>query len=339
MTEPAALTTRATDESRVGEFVGGLRVAEKLLLGFFAYTTVASFVFPLVLRQRLALVGLNLLVCTVVLLLSRYDVEQRRPFLALARDWLPCVLILVAYRESGLFFVPDPAHRLDYLFVRWDDALLKNPWVLAVLSFCSPWLQRYLELSYLFCYPSVPLALGSLYLARQFAVPAAGARPDVIGDRQHGSVAVAAVSEHPPDTTLIERRYRLAINHFWTAALLAAFSCFVLFPFFPLTPPRELFHDLPGPRVASLLRGLNHWILGRYAVGASLFPSAHVATVTAAALVIRAYLPRVGLLFLILAGSIALATVYGRYHYAADAVAGVLVGLAAFLVSRGIHRR
>ena len=56
MTERAALTTRATDESRVGEFVGGLRVAEKLLLGFFAYTTVASFVFPLVLRQRLALV-------------------------------------------------------------------------------------------------------------------------------------------------------------------------------------------------------------------------------------------------------------------------------------------
>jgi membrane-associated phospholipid phosphatase len=339
MTEPSTLTTRATDESRVGEFVGGLRVAEKLLLGFFAYTTVASCIFPLVLRQRLALVGLNLLVCTVVLLLSRYDVEQRRPFLALVRDWLPCVLILVAYRESGLFFVPDPAHRLDYLFVRWDDVLLKNPWVLAVLSFCSPWLQRYLELSYLFCYPSVPLALGSLYLARQFAVAAAGARPDVIGDRQHASAAVAAVSEPPPDTTLIERRYRLAINHFWTAALLAAFTCFLLFPFFPLTPPRELFHDLPGPRVASLLRGLNHWILGRYAVGASLFPSAHVATVTAAALAIRTYLPRVGVAFLLLAGSIALATVYGRYHYAADAVAGVLVGLAAFLVSRRTHRR
>ena len=138
MTEPSTLATRATEESRVGEFVGSLRVAEKLLLGFFAYTTVASCVFPLVLRQRLTLVGLNLLVCTVVLLLSRYDVEQRRPFLALVRDWLPCILILVAYRESGLFFVPDPAHRLDYFFVRWDDALLKNPWVLAVLSFCSP---------------------------------------------------------------------------------------------------------------------------------------------------------------------------------------------------------
>jgi len=210
--------------------------------------------------------------------------------------------------------------------------------VLAVLSFSSPWLQRYLELAYLFCYPSVPLALGSLYLARRFAVTAVSARPDVTGDRRHESVAVGAASEHLPDTALIERRYRLAINHFWTAALMAAFTCFLLFPFFPLTPPRELFHDLPGPRVAPLLRGLNHWILGRYAVGASLFPSAHVATVTAAALAIRTYLPRVGMAFVILAGSIALATVYGRYHYAADALAGILVGLAAFLVSNRIHR-
>jgi membrane-associated phospholipid phosphatase len=295
-----------------------LRVAEKLIIGFFGYTTIAAFVFPLELGQRLALVGLNLLACLVMLLLSRYGVRERSPFLAIARDWLPCILILVAYRESGLFFRPDPAHRLDLLFLRWDDALLKDPWVLALLMVLSPWLQRYLELAYLFCYPSVPLALASLYLVRPLA---------------------AAPSNHPADTALTERRYNLAINQFWTAALLAAFSCYVLYPFFPLTPPRELFHDLPGPPVAPLLRGANHWVLGRYAVGASLFPSAHVATVTAVGLVIRTYLPRVGVGFLILAGSIALATVYGRYHYAADALAGALVGVAAFLVSQRVHRK
>jgi membrane-associated phospholipid phosphatase len=247
-------------------------------------------------------------------------VDQRSPFFAIARDWLPCILILVAYRESGLFFRPDPAHCLDHLFLRWDDALLKNPWVLGLLTVLSPWLQRYLELAYLFCYPSVPLALGSLYLARRVAPGFSSASAALKG----GATA---------------RDYALAINQFWTAALLAAFSCYVLYPFFPLTPPRELFHDLPGPPVAPLLREVNHWVLGRYAVGASLFPSAHVATVAAVALVIRAYLPRVGVGFLILAGSIALATVYGRYHYAADALAGVLVGVAAFLASRGISRQ
>lgn len=320
MTQPATLMATLSEESRPLETATGLRVAEKLAIGFFGYTTIAALVFPLELPQRLALVGLNLLACVVVVLLSRYGVKERSPFLAIVRDWLPCILILVAYRESGLFFRPDPANRLDQLFVRWDDALLKNPWVLGLLTALSPWLQRYLELAYLFCYPSVPLALGSLYLARRLAP---GVSP----------------ASAPAGRDATERRYRLAINQLWTAALLAAFSCFVLFPFFPLTPPRELFHDLPGPHVAPLLRGVNHWVLGRYAVGASLFPSAHVATVTAVALVIRTYLPRAGIVFLIVAGSIALATVYGRYHYAADALAGVLVGLAAFLVSNRIYRR
>jgi membrane-associated phospholipid phosphatase len=303
----------------VGSQAGGqaarLRTAERLTIGFFGYTAITAFVFPLELGQRLVLVGLNLVACAVIVLLNRYGVDEHSRCLAVIRDWTPCILILAAYRESGLFFRPDPAHRLDYPFLRWDDALLKNLWVVGALMVLSPWLQRYLELAYLFCYPFVPLALGSLYLARRFA---------------------AAAPDHPPDTA---RRYRLAINQFWTPSLLAAFFCYVLYPFFPLTPPRELFHDLPGPPVASLLRGVNHWLLGRYAVGASLFPSAHVATVTAGALVLRTYLPRVGVGFLILAGSIALATVYGRYHYAADALAGALVGVVAFLVSKRIHKR
>jgi membrane-associated phospholipid phosphatase len=317
--QPATLMSSTAEESRTARLAGSLRVAEKLTIGFFTYITVAAFLFPLALRQRLALVALNLLAGAVTFLLGRWGRKECSPFLAVVRDWLPSVLILLAYRESGLFFRPDPANRLDQLFVRWDDALLKNPGVLSLLTHCSPWLQRYLELAYLLCYPSVPLALGSLYLARQIAPGFWLAKPAL-------------------DERVFDRRYGLAVNQFWTAALLAAFSCFVLFPFFPLTPPRELFHDFAGPQVAPLLRGLNHWILGRYAVGASLFPSAHVATVTAMALVVRAYLPRVGIAFLILAGSIALATVYGRYHYAADALAGILVGIAAFLISCYIHK-
>jgi len=308
----------------------GVRVSEWLCLGFFAYATAASFIFSLSLPQRLTLVVVNLVASGVVMLLTRFGTEDRSPFLAIVRDWIPCVLILVAYRESGLFVTPDPSHRLDYLFVRLDDAVLKNSPVAGLLTACSPWLQRYLEFSYFLCYPSVPLGIGVLYLARRMSmrtaqdhvktVGAVGACPHAIGNRPH-------------DPALVQRRYRLAIEQFWTTVLLAVLTCYVLFPFFPLTPPRELFHDLPGPQVAPLLRGMNHWILGRYAVGASLFPSGHVAAVTAMALAIRAYLPRTGILFMVLAVSIALATVYGRYHYAADALAGTAVGLAAFLAS------
>jgi membrane-associated phospholipid phosphatase len=46
----------------------------------------------------------------------------------------------------------------------------------------------------------------------------------------------------------------------------------------------------------------------------------------------------VGAFFLIAALSVAVATVYGRYHYTADALAGALIGAAAFLVSTRLHR-
>jgi membrane-associated phospholipid phosphatase len=216
-------------------------------------------------------------------------------------------LILVAYRESGLFVNPDPTHRLDFLFVRWDKVLLENAWVERLLAVCSPWLQTYLEICYLLCYPLVPLGLASLYLAR---------RSGVLGGGE------------------TER----AVNRFRTAVYLALLSCYAIFPLFPLTLPQDFSHDVPGPPVQPVLRKMNFWLLGHYSVNACIFPSGHVAGVTAAGLSVWAYLPRTGVFFLIAAVSVAAATVYGRYHYAADALAGAMVGLAAHFVSKRIHR-
>jgi membrane-associated phospholipid phosphatase len=64
----------------------------------------------------------------------------------------------------------------------------------------------------------------------------------------------------------------------------------------------------------------------------SVFPSAHVSGAVASALGlvrclgIRDHAARVALVYALL---VSLATVYGRYHYAVDAVAGIAVGLGA----------
>ena len=299
-----------------------------LFLAYFAYMTVAVLVFPLSFRERAVIAALNLLVGGTVLVLEWNVKTGRSRFLVVARDWLPCILVLVAYREAGLLFVPDPSHRLDYLFIRWDEMLLKNPWVMHALAAASPWLQQYLEFSYVLCYPVVPLGVASLYLASRDVAP--GLSPS-------DAALKGGATDRRPDSAPRERRYSSAIEHYWTAVLIAALTCYVLFPWFPLTPPRELFPDSP-PQGASALRGLNHWLLDHYAVGASLFPSGHVAAVTAAALAIRRYAPHAGLAFLLVAVSIAVATVYGRYHYAADALAGALVGVVSFLVSCWVRR-
>jgi membrane-associated phospholipid phosphatase len=286
-----------------------------LLLAYFAYMTLAVLLFPLSVRERAIVAVLNLLVGGTVLALEGHARAGRSRFLAVLRDWLPSILILVAYREAGLLVVPDPTHRWDHLFIRWDEALLGNPWVARALAAASPWLGPYLEFSYFLCYPVVPLGVATLYSRLRDVTP-------------HVRLSQATLKDRAP-----ELPDGSAVVHYWSAVLLAGLTCYVLFPFFPLTPPRELFPDFPGPQPASALRGLNHWLLDRYAVGACLFPSGHVAAVSAAALVIRRYAPRAGGVFLLVAVSIAAATVYGRYHYTADAVAGAAVGLASYFVS------
>jgi membrane-associated phospholipid phosphatase len=115
------------------------------------------------------------------------------------------------------------------------------------------------------------------------------------------------------------------IDRYWTTILLAVLTSYVLYPFFPLTPPRVLFHDLPYRDKYFALRRLNEGLLRFNGDQPSLFPSGHVAGVTATALAVCALLPRAGIAFLIAAASVAIATVVGRYHYAVDALAGALV--------------
>ena len=131
------------------------------------------------------------------------------------------------------------------------------------------------------------------------------------------------------------------MDDFWAAVLLATLFCYAVYPFFPLTPPRLLFGDVPGPPPSAdgVLRNWNFWLLDHYSVQACIFPRGHVAAVTAVALAVRKHAPRLGALFLFLAASVALATIYGRYHYAADAVAGALVGVAAYAASNALRPR
>lgn len=298
-----------------------LNTPEKLLLGYFAYLAAGTLLVPLDARQRLVVMVVNCLIALVLLLVGHYGHAGERGWLTALRPWIPVFFILVAYRESGLLLTPDPSHRLDTVFIRLDNVILRNPGVLRILDWGAPWIQYYLELSYLLCYPIVPLGLATLYLVK-----------DKIARRKEPKNDLTTAGTPSPLGAI-------AMEHFWTAVLLASLACYFLFPFFPLAPPRELFDDVPGPRVAPLLRAMNHWLLGKYSVGASLFPSAHVAATTAAALAIRRYLPRLGWVFIVVAVSIALATVYGRYHYALDAIAGGLVGVSAFWVSCRLSKR
>lgn len=281
----------------------GISTAEYIAIGFFAYVTLAAGLGRVREHELGFIVTLNAVTLATLVTLRHH--RSRSPWLTAAADLFPALLLLVAYREAGLLLTPDTSHRLDNVFIVGDRFLLHNRVVDALLAAGAPVLQHYLEFAYLLCYPLVPLGVAAIHFC---------------GKQRKGR-------QLSPESSA------RAMDGFWCVVLLATLFTYAVYPFFPLTPPRVLFGDVPGPHVEPLLRQWNFWLLDHYSVQACIFPSGHVAAVTAVALAVRKYAPRLGGLFLWAALSVAAATVYGRYHYAADALAGALVGIAAYKIA------
>jgi len=153
-----------------------------------------------------------------------------------------------------------------------------------------PAMGLYLELAYLMVYPLIPLGMATLY---------------VLNARQF-------------------------VNYYWIVVLLATYLCFASTLFVRAMPPRALESYEKFRMPPSKLGALNRVILRHGSIQAITFPSAHVASATAAGLVLLRVEPWAGLIFLLIAVSIALATVVGGYHYAADALVASLVALVVF---------
>jgi membrane-associated phospholipid phosphatase len=344
----------------------GLRTSEKLILGFLAYGVAASVMFPLAGPERLAVGIVNALAAVMVLFLSRdlkATVERARlrsedlrlprlvRTIGALRDWLPCLVILLAYRESSLLCPRGASGVLNGLFERWDASLVGNGLLMSALVAVSPWLGRYLEFAYLLCYPMVPLGFAVLFFSsgRSDAEPAVRSLPAHL-DSPLGTLPSTSLTVRRCSLSLSEvegeaglpRQSGRAFDRFWTGVLLALFTCYTLYPLFPLTTPRLLAHDFYHPESQFVLRRLNLWLLGQYASSGGVFPSGHVAGVTAVALSIWRRSPAAagwGVVFTIAAASIAAATVIERYHYLADALAGALIAAMAVSISNFLHRR
>jgi membrane-associated phospholipid phosphatase len=129
---------------------------------------------------------------------------------------------------------------------------------------------------------------------------------------------------------LAHRRNR--VNQALLLYLLGTLLAYALFPYFPSQPPRTLFGDSDLPNVMTALRRFNLWIVDGVGIHSSVFPSAHVSSAFSAAWALLLYLPerkRYGWGMLIYAASVSVATVYCRYHYAVDALAGFGVSVIA----------
>jgi membrane-associated phospholipid phosphatase len=150
----------------------------------------------------------------------------------------------------------------------------------------------YFESAYLMCYPLVPIALAVLYLGH----------------------------------------HRAAADFYWIVVMVASDICFVATIFVPAMPPRLLRAQDADPGMReNEVRKINLEVLNRGSIQAITFPSAHVASTTAAALVVLHFMPLAGAIFLAIAASIAVGAFLGRYHYFLDVLLGAVEATAVFL--------
>ena len=255
---------------------------------------------------------------TYVALISAFFISPWRPWIVAAavavlvirlarseswlRDLAPLPFTLIAFHEMDWFTPPVRDHRLEQSWIVWDRMLLDHHGLRAMIESAGLLLPVFFELCYVLVYTV-------------------------------GFVAVWALLAHG-------RRSRL--DTFWLIYLGGTLGAYALFPYFPSEPPRIVFAGTDLPSIVTDLRRFNLWILGNFSIHSSVFPSAHVSSALSAAWGLFATLPErrwIGWAMALYGLCVAIATVYGRYHYAVDVLAGAALSflglLLAYLKSRG----
>lgn len=215
--------------------------------------------------------------------------------LQVARDWIPLGLVLIAYREMDWFSVAYKARHLEQKWLAWDHRYFFDAGVarsIEAAGAAMPWL---LEFCYLLVYGVGTFAVVAFYAGK----------------------------------------HRERIDRFLIVYLIGTLASYALFPYFPSDPPRVVFPGTDLPHYITATRRLNLALVGGYGIHSSVFPSAHVSSAFSAAWGVLLFLPEqrwFGWVMLVYSALVAVATVYGRYHYAADAVAGIAISLIALAV-------
>jgi membrane-associated phospholipid phosphatase len=313
-----AFTRRDATAEPVRDYVRGgiVRSSEWVIFGFLVYAVALGAVLPVAPAVRHLVVLLNgtiVAAYTVLIAFDRSGVDRTKASLALnpglalkpglsskaIRDAASLALVVLAYREMGWFAQPHLDHTLEASWVAWDRVVLRGG-ARAVIESLGPVIPSVLEISYALVYTLAPFAVVMLY---------------VYGRREKA-------------------------DQFLFVFAVGVLLCYAQFPFWPSDPPRVVFLGQDLPSYATVFRRFNLWMLGNYGIHTSVFPSAHVAGAFAAAFGALRTLPErpwVSRFLFVMASLIAIATVYGRYHYVSDAVAGLLVALAALAIDHMAH--
>lgn len=118
-----------------------------------------------------------------------------------------------------------------------------------------------------------------------------------------------------------------------TAALLGFLGAYVMFPFLPARAPIHVVGGVPAAS-GGVFGALVGWVQRWGGVTGSAFPSAHVSAAWAIVVALSPVRPRFATFLGVVAIGMTAACVYTPYHWSADVVAGLALGLVAGAAGR-----
>jgi membrane-associated phospholipid phosphatase len=216
-------------------------------------------------------------------------------------DWTPLLLVPLLYTELAVLNTAVHGGRFfDDIIIRWEQALFAGqPSQEWAAAWPSLWLSEALHAAYLSYYLIVFVPPLLLFLA---------GRTDA---------------------------FRAATF----ALMLSFFAHYIFFIFFPVQGPRYLFDAPGGPLADGVFFRATHTLLEAGSSQGAAFPSSHVGVSVTQTLVVLRYMPKLAPLAGVLTLGLALGAVYGGFHYAIDAVAGLVLGVAVFYAAPPLRKR
>ncbi len=230
--------------------------------------------------------------------------------LSWVRDWYPQAVFLFCFEELQILVHLTGQAWWDPVLIAFDHRLTGVYPGVWLSQFSRPWINEALQVAYMTYYVFLTILGASLYRRRL-------SRSDV---SPAGDPSGAA-----------------ALRAFWTvmAASMIAYSIgYVISIFLPVEAPffaMRSFHlpPLVGGPATSLINFIESW--GRVRGGA--FPSGHVTGAFVALLSAWRYRRYLFWAFLPFFVAMCVSTIYGRYHYIADVLAGILVGAIGLILA------
>jgi membrane-associated phospholipid phosphatase len=235
----------------------------------------------------------NILFVVIILLIVRYLSDEKDLWKRFFRHWYPMVLFTFLYEEIR--------HLVHIIFPGWFDTWINQVELKLFGEYPTVWLQKLV---------SVPLNEYMMlsYFSYYFLMPVMGA-------------------------ALYFKNKIKEFDQFLLVCAVAFYISYLGFIFMPVEGPRYAISDLHNVELVGIIfTPLAQYVIKIAGLHGGCMPSSHVAV----ALVVMIYALRhtkvLAWIFTPLIISLFIGTVYGRFHYFLDVVAGILVGLLALLV-------